>query len=372
MIHVKEISGQREMKQFVKFPFSLYKGNPYWIPPIIKDELESLNKEINPVFEIATARFFLAYKNDTIVGRVAAIINTYEIDKQNIKKMRFGWFEAIDDLDVTKALLTKVQEIGKENKLEYVEGPVGFTNLDKVGVLTEGFDQLGTMITWYSMPYYKDHFEALGYKKEKGYYEKTFTLSEEDIQHFSKASRIVTRRSKVKIKTFTRTKDIIPYADEMFQLFSETYSKLSSYVPISDEQVEFFKKKYLSFINPEFIVFVVDENDKMVAFAITMPSFGKALQKANGKLFPFGIFHLLKARKKVNSATLYLIGIHPDYQNKGVTALIIDYLGRVFLKRGITTCLRTPELEENLAIDLMWKNFDNKLRARRSTYRLNL
>lgn len=360
------------MKQFVKFPFSLYKGNPYWVPPIIKDELEIFDKEINPVFETASAQFFLAYKNGKIVGRVAAITNSYEIEKQNIRKMRFGWFEAIDDLEVTKALLEKVQEIGRANQLAFVEGPVGFTNLDKVGVLTEGFDQLGTMITWYSKPYYKEHFETLGYTKEKGYFEKTFTFTDEIIAHFSKASKIVSRRSKVHTKTFTKTKDILPYADEMFRLFSDTYSKLSSYVPISDAQVAFFKKKYLGFINPEFIVFVMDENEKMVAFAITMPSFGKALQKANGKLFPFGIFHLLKARNNAESATLYLIGIHPDYQNKGVTALIIDYLGTMYLSRGIQTCLRTPELEDNLAIDLMWKNFNNRLRARRSTYRLNL
>lgn len=372
MIHIKEIITKKEMKQFVKFPFSLYKNNKYWVPPIIKDEIESFDKGKNPVFEHAKARFFVAIKNNEIVGRIVAIINTYETEKQNIKKMRFGWFDVIDDIEVTKALLNKVAEIGRENNLEYLEGPVGFNNLDKTGVLIDGFDHIGTMITWYNHPYYSKHLEQLGFKKEKEYIESKFPFKNIQIERYQKASSIIKRRYELTALNFTSTDKIMPYVDEMFELFSKTYSKLSTYVPISNAQIAYFKKKYISFINPEYIKFVVDKNHKLVAFAIVMPSFSEALQKANGKLFPFGIFHLLKARKNSKDVTFYLIGVHPEYQNKGVTAVIFEEFHKVFKARGIENCIRTPELEDNHAIHQIWKDFDPKIHKRRRTYKLDL
>ena len=372
MITIKEIFSKKELKQFVTFPFSLYKNNKYWVPPIIKDEVESFNKNTNPVFEHADARFFLAYKNNTIVGRVCAIINNYEVEKQQIKKMRFGWLDMIDDIEVTKILLEKVKEIGFQNKLEYIEGPIGFNNLDKTGVLIEGFNHLGTMITWYNHPYYKDHLEKLGFKKEKEYLENKFEFKNVDAVYYNRVSNIIKKRFELKALDFTKTKDIMPYVDEMFEVFSQTYSKLSTFVPISDAQIEFFKKKYISFINPEYIKFVVDKNHKLVAFAIVMPSFSEALQKAKGKLFPFGIFHLLKARKHAKDVTFYLIGVHPEYQNKGVTAILFDQFTKTFTEKGIVNCIRTPELEENEAINKIWKNFNPVTHKRRRTYRKNI
>jgi GNAT superfamily N-acetyltransferase len=372
MISLKECHTKKEMKQFVMFPFSLYKNNKFWVPPIIKDELETFDKKVNPVFENADAHFFIALKDGKIVGRVAAIINWYEVNQQNIKKMRFGWFDVIDDIEVTKVLLEKVKEIGKQHKLEYIEGPVGFSNLDKVGVLIEGFDHIGTMITWYTHPYYKEHLEQLGFVKEKEYLENKFKFRPKDMEYYARISKVIKKRSKLVSKTFSSTKEIMPYADEMFKLFSKTYAKLSSYVPISDAQVDFFKKKYIGFINPEYINFVMDEHGKMIAFGIVMPSFSEALQKAKGKLFPFGIFHLLKARKYSKSVTFYLIGVDPEYQNKGVIAIIIDDFGKTFIEKGIETCIRTPELEENKAIHQMWKSFDPVTHKRRRTYRIDI
>ena len=372
MITIQEIFTQKELKEFVKFPFKLYKDNAYWVPPIIKDEVALFNKETNPVFEHADARYFLAYQNNKVVGRVAAIINNFEVDQQNIKKMRFGWLDMIDDIAVTKILLEKVNEIGAQHNLSYVEGPVGFNNLDKTGVLIDGFDHLGTMITWYNHPYYKDHLEQLGFIKEKEYLENKFPFKNVDAVYYKRISNIIKKRFNLKALDFTKTKEIMPYVDEMFEVFSQSYSKLSTYVPISQAQIDFFKKKYISFINPEFIKFVVDQNQKLVAFAIVMPSFSEALQKAKGKLFPFGIFHLLKARKHAKDVTFYLIGVHPDYQNKGVTAILFDQFTQTFTPKGIENCIRTPELEENDAIHKIWKNFDPVTHKRRRTYRKNI
>ncbi len=360
------------MKQFVKFPFSIYKNNPYWVPPIIKDELQTLDKEVNPAFEHANARFFLAFKDGKIVGRIAAIINSYEVERQGIKKMRFGWYDVIDDVNVTKALLDKVNEIGKENNLEYMEGPVGFSNLDKVGVLIEGFEELGTMITWYSQPYYKEHLEQLGLVKAKEYLENKFRIENVDHPYYTKIAGLIKRRYKLRGASFTKTEQILPYVDEMFELFSKTYSKLASFVPISDNQIKYFKERYISFVNPEFIKFVFDEDDKMVGFGIIMPSFAKALQKAKGKLFPFGIFHLLKARKKPDIVTSYLIGVDEEYQNKGVTAIIFDEFMNSFNELKVKEMRRTPELEENTAIHQIWKNFDQVTHKRRRTYKKNI
>jgi len=372
MITLQEMISKKEMKAFVEFPFKLYKNNAFWVPPIINDEIESFDKTKNPVFQHAEARFFVAMKNNEIVGRIAAIINYTEINEQNVKKMRFGWFDFIDDLEVSKMLLYKVEEIGKQNKLEYMEGPLGFSNLDKVGVLTEGFDAIGSMITWYNYPYYKVHFEKLGFMVEKEYNESKFPFINVKTEFFMKASEIIKKRYQYKALSFTKTKDILPYVNEMFDLFNESYASLSSFVPISDIEKEYFKKKFIPFINPELITFVVDKDEKLIAFAITMPSFSEALQKSKGKLFPFGIFHLLNAKKNSKDILFYLIGVHPLHQNKGVHAIIFEEFYKTYTKKGIINCFRTPELSTNKAAAALWKNFEPVVYKRRCTFRKEL
>jgi GNAT superfamily N-acetyltransferase len=368
MITIKEAISKKELKDYIMFSFELYKNNPYWIPPIIADELETFDKNKNPAFQTAEAYFYLAYKDNKIVGKLAAIINWDEVNILKKSKVRFGWFDVIDDIEVTRALLEKVYELGKKHNLEMVEGPIGFSNLDKVGALSEGFDQMGNMVTWYTLPYYIEHFEQLGLTKEKEYIESDFSFSNINPAPFQKASTLIKKRYELRALNFTKTNDIFPYIDKMFDLFNETYAKLQSFVAINDIQKEFFKKKYISFINPEFIKFIVDKDDKMVAFAIVMPGFGKALKKANGKLFPFGFYHLLKAKNHSKEVVFYLIGVLPEYQSKGVTAIIFDEYYRICQAKGIETCIRTPELEENHAIHNLWKNFNSKITKRRRTY----
>ena len=372
MIIVKQIHTKKEFKAFVKFPFKLYKDSKYWVPPIIAQEIKTFDKNENPVFNDAEAYFFLAYKGDEIVGRIAAIINWLEVKNQNQKKMRFGWFDFIDDVAISEALLNKVSEIGKTHNLEYMEGPVGFSNLDKVGVLTEGYDQVGTMVTWYNHPYYVNHFKEHGFKAEKEYIESQFSYNDIKPETFVKASSLIKKRYQVKSINFTKTNDVMPFADDMFDLFNRTYASLSSFVEITDIQKEYFKKKFISFINPEYIKFVLDKNDKMIAFAIVMPSFSKALQEISGHLFPFGFMKLLKAKKESKEVTFYLIGIDPFYQNKGITAVIFDEYYKTFTEKGIENCIRTPELADNIAIQQIWKHFNPKVTKRRKTFRKEL
>lgn len=372
MITIQEMISKKEMKAFVKFPFKLYKDNPYWVPPIINDELESFDKNINPVFEHAEAQFFVAIKNNEIVGRIAAIINHTEINKQKLRKMRFGWFDFIDDIEVSKKLLNKVYEIGLRNKLEFMEGPMGFSNLDKVGVLTDGFNSIGSMITWYNYAYYKNHFKKIGFEVEKEYLESIFPFKNVKKEPLERISTIIKKRYQLTPLNFTKTKDIFPYVDQMFNLFNESYASLPTFVPISDIEKDYFKKKYISFINPEYIKFVVDKNDNMVAFAITMPSFSEALQKAKGKLLPFGFLHLLKAKKNSKDVLFYLIGVHPKFQNKGVHSLLFLEFQKSFEPKGIINCIRTPELASNKAIAAVWKNFNSTVYKKRCTYKKNI
>ena len=369
MITVKEISTIKGLKQFVKFPFKLYKNNKYWVPPIIKDEVASFDRTKNPVFENAEAFFFLAYKNKEIVGRITAIANWIEIKEQKIKKMRFGWFDFIDDIEVSKALLDKVIKVAKQYNLEFIEGPVGFSNLDKVGVLTYGFDHIGTMVTWYNYPYYEKHYKHFGLEVSNKYIEDFFLIKNVDLDKFARVSKILKSRYKIKELNFNSSKELLPYVDEMFALFNSSYAKLPNFIPITESQIKFYKKKFIRLINPKFIKFVLDENDKLISFAITMPSYGKALQKANGKLFPFGIFHLLKARKKSEVSIFYLIGIAPKYQKKGVTAIIFEECYRSFEKLGIKKGIITPELEDNTDIHLIWKQFDPVIHKKRCTFK---
>ncbi|WP_432221967.1 GTP cyclohydrolase [Flavobacterium sp. TMP13] len=372
MITIKEAKTKKELTESIKFSFELYKNNPYWIPPLIADELEGFDKTKNPAFENAEAYFYVAYKNGKMAGRITAIINWSEVKNQGKNKVRFGWFDVIDDIEVTKALLEKVYELGQKNNMDHVEGPMGFSNLDKVGLLTKGFDEMGTMITWYNFPYYVTHLEQLGFAVEKEFIESTFPFSNVKPEFFMKATRIIKERFGLRSISFTSTKEVMERVDEMFDLFNTSYEKLASFVAVSDTQKAYFKKKYINLINPEYIKFVVDKNEKLVAFSIVMPSLSQALKKANGKLFPFGFIHLLRAKKHSKDVLFYLIGVAPEYQNKGVTALIFEEYYKTFTEKGIETCIRTPELLENNAIHLLWKNFDPRLHCERKTYRKEL
>ena len=368
MITIIEAITKKQKKDFVKFPFSLYKKCPFWVPPLIQDELDSFDTNKNPAFENAEAVFYLAYINGEIVGRIAAIINWDEVRLQNKPKVRFGWFDVIDDVKVTEALLEKVIELGESNNLKYIEGPMGFSNLDKVGVITEGFDEIGSMITWYNYNYYSHHLEQLGYTIEKEYVENKFPFENVKLEFFEKAQEIIKKRYQVEPLNFTDTKKLMPYVDQMFDLFNASYANLSSFVAITDSQKEYFKKKYISFINPEYIKFVLDKNKQLIAFSIVMPSFSEALQKSNGKLFPFGWYYLLKARNNAKTVLFYLIGVHPDYQNKGVHAILFKENHKTFTEKGILNCIRTPELADNTAIQLLWKNFKPEVFRKRCTY----
>ena len=374
MIEVIKVESKKNVKDFVMFPFELYKDCEYWVPPIINEEIDAMDTKKNPVFKNAEAEFYLAYKDNKIVGRIAAIVNWVEIEEQKKNKLRFGWYDTIDDINVSKALMDKVLEFGKSRKLEFVDGPVGFSNMDKAGLLIEGYDELNTMITWYHYPYQKEHLNKLGFSKLAEWVEYKIKIfsAEEAPEKVRKFSKIVQERYNLKVVNFKSTKEIIPYVDKMFELLNVTYSNLQTYVTIKQYQIDFYKEKFIKYIHPDFIKCCLDENNNLIAFLITMPSFSRALKKINGKIGLMGYFHLFKAQHFNDRVSLYLIGVDPKYQSKGVTAVIFNELQQTFNNRGIIEVETNPELVENKAIQAFWKNYESKLHKRRATFTKSL
>ena len=373
-ITIKRINTNKDYVAFVKFPFKLYSNNPYWVPPIINEEVETIDHKINPVFQNSSARFFLAYKKGVIVGRIAAIVNWIEIKEIKKNKVRFGWFDVIDDIAVSKLLLEQVVCFGKEHKLDHIEGPVGFSNLDKAGLLIKGFEEPSTMITIYNYPYYATHLKELGFSLLAQWveYEIKITNFEDSPEKVKRFSSVIMERFNLNVLDFKNKKEIIPYVDQMFNLLDETYNKLQTFVPIQNYQIEHYKKRYFKYVHKDFVKCVVDKNNRLIAFTITMPSFTRALQRINGKVTFFNIYNLLKAMWFNNRASFYLIGVHPDYQNKGITAIIFNELQKTFNKHNITIVETNPELKENTAIQKLWKNYENRQHKRRATFTKNI
>ena len=370
MIKIKEVVSKRDFTSFVKFPFELYRNSPYYVPALIKEELDVMNPKKNPVFQNATAKYFLAYSKDQkVVGRIAAIINWIEVNEQKKPKVRFGWFDVIDDINVTKALLDEVTKFGKQHNLTYMEGPVGFSNMDKAGILIKGFDELNTMITWYNYPYYAEHLQKLNFDPAATWVEYKINVPKETKEKVIKFSQIVKDRYELQLLKFNKSKDILQYTDDMFELLNKTYSDLQTFVPIQPYQIEMYKKKYLPYLNPDYIVCVVDKTGKLIAFSIVMPSFSKALKKMNGKIYPLRFLHILRAQRRNNTAAFYLIGIDPEYQNKGITAIIFKEMNESFIRNGVKIVETNPELEENKAIQALWNNYEHTLHKKRRTFK---
>lgn len=371
-IKVKQVLNSSDLELFIKFPMELYKGNPYYVPPLINEEKSIWMKEENPALQYSEAAQFLAYKGENIVGRIAVMINHKEEKELGIRKVRFGWLDFIDDIEVSKSLINTAIEYAKSKGISKIEGPMGFTNLDKAGMLTKGFDKLATMIGIYNFDYYPKHMEQLGLVKEKEWVEFEINFPDTLPDKVEKFSRLIAEKYELELVKFKAKKDILPLVDSMFKLLDDTYKNLSTYTPITEEQIKHYKEKYFKFIDKDYIVCIKDKSGSLISFAITMPSYSKALQRAKGKLFPFGWWHLLNAGKKNDRANFYLIGIHPQYQKRGVTAIIFKEIYETFKKKGVKFLETNPELEENASIQALWQDYNPINHKRRRTYSLEI
>jgi GNAT superfamily N-acetyltransferase len=365
---IKEIHARKELKQFVDFPHQLYAGNAYWVPSMRKSELDTLDRAKNPAFSYCEARYWLALRDGKVVGRIAGIINQRHHTMWGQRYMRFGWFDAVDDPAITKALLEKVEDWARAEKLSAVHGPLGFTNLDHNSVLIEGFEELATMAAGYNYPYYMDHMAAAGYAKDVDYLEYLMPMKDELPPNIVKLAEIVQKRYDLHFLSVKNRKDLIPYARELFSLLGAEYKHLYSVVPLTEEQVEEYIRQNFGFISPEFVPIILNSEGKMVAFGLVLPSLSRALQKAKGRLFPFGFLHILRALRVNDRMDLTLIAITKEYQGKGVNAMLINRMFEVFRRMGIRYVESNAELESNIAVQAQWKHFERRQHRRRRIY----
>ena len=367
-ISIKEVVSKKDKRAFVKFPFKLYKDNPYWIPQINQDEIKLISPESNPAFEFCEAQYWLAYKDDEIVGRIGGIINHRYNEKIGKNCARFSAIDFIDDAEVVEILLKTVEDWAKSKGAVLLHGPFGFTDMDPEGMLVEGFDELGTIATIYNHSYYPKYMERNGYKKEIDWIEYELVPPKEIPEKVERVANIALERYKLRVLKMKKAKELMPYAKEIFQVLNTCYEDLHGFVSLTDKQIDMYIKQYFGFIVPDYVPVVVDENNHVVAFGITMPSLSKAFQKANGKLFPFGFIHILKAMKKNDRVDLYLTGVRPDYQDKGVNAVMMCEMNKVYLKYNIEKVESNPELETNSKVQAQWKFYEKRQHKRRRCF----
>jgi hypothetical protein len=367
-VEVKEVVSKKEMNAFVNFPYQLYKGNAFNVPKLSFDEHATLNAKKNPAFSYCEARYWLAYKDGRVVGRIAGILNHSYIKKWKNAYMRFGWIDFEEDTAIAKALLDQVMQWAKEKGMTAIHGPMGFTDLDLEGMLVEGFDQLGTLATIYNYPYYPRILEELGFKKEADWMEYRIQVPAVIPERIGRAAQVVLERLGCTVLKAKKPKEILPYAPQIFALINEAYAHLHGVVELSESQIKYYTKQYFSFIRTDFVTLITDKQDKLVAFGITMPSLSIALQKAKGSLFPFGFIHILRALKKNTVGDMYLVAVKPELQNKGLTAVLINEIAKSYIRNGIQFAESNPELETNQQVQSFWKYFDAKNHKRRRCY----
>ncbi len=369
---VTEVRSKSDLQAFVKFPLTLYRHNKQWAPPLLKDELQTFDPRYNAALQHVTYKLFLAKINHRTVGRIAGIINHRENQKDAREVARFGWVDFIDDQAVSRALFSKVEQWIMDQGIQRIKGPYGFSNMDKAGLLTDGFDELSTMAVIYNYDYYPRHIETLGYEKLVDYHEYVIKVPDAVPPKVDRIAELIAKRYQLSVLSPKNKTDLLKTGREIFQMINRAYEHLEGFIPHTDAMIDQFVHKYLTLLNPDFISVIRDKHGELAGFGITMPSLTRALQKARGRLWPFGWYHLKKALQKNDRADLYLIAVRPDLQNKGVTALIFSQLIQTFIRYGIETVETNPELESNQEVQNLWRGYDLRQHKTRRCYHKTL
>lgn len=362
-LRIVEVNDKSLVKKFIKFPIGLYKGNPYYVPPLILDEKRTIDPKKNPAFDFCEQQLFLAYKGNEIVGRIAAIINHRSNEIWNQKRARFGFVDFIDDNEVVDALFAAAEQWARSKGMEEIHGPMGYTDLDHEGLLVHGFDRISTMATTYSYPYYKEQIERLGFEKEVDWHEYYIPVPTEVPERHKRIADIVAKKYKLRLLKFENLKQVRPYVSKLFNLLNVAYTPLYGFVPLTQKQIDYYVKMYVPMLNWDLVSIIIEEEtDNVVGFAIGLPNLSKALQRSGGKLFPTGWYHLLRAMKGKEKGTkdvdLMLIGVAPEYQGKGVNAMIFsDFIPSAY-KQGFSFAESNPELEQNNKVASLWDDFN--------------
>jgi GNAT superfamily N-acetyltransferase len=368
MITIREVTTKGDWNVFHTFPIALYKDVPQYVPTLIFDEKWNFNPKKNPAYEYVETICFLAYQEGKPVGRIAGLINHKLNAMKGTKILRFHRYDVIDDVAVSRALIDAVVSWGKEHGMEKIIGPIGFSDLDKQGLLVEGFEETGMFITLYNHPYYHEHLTQLGFGKEVDWVEYQITVPEQPDARIERLCDIALKRNGYRLLEFSRKKDVIPYAWEMFYMYNDSFAQLYGFCPLSDGQIEMAIKQFISLVSLDYVYIVVDKENSVVGFGIMAPSFAQATKKSQGKLFPFGWYHILKAMKHHTVLDMYLIAVKPEYLGRGVNAVIINAGVKKAIENGVRFAETGPELEDNTNVQTQWKSFNVRQHKRRRCY----
>lgn len=370
-IEIKEVKTRRELRKFVNFPEKLYKDNPYYVPPLVFDQMDTLDQKKGAAQEFCDSKLYLAYKDGELAGRVAAIVNWKANKQWNHKEVRFGWYDFIDDVEVSRALMDKVEEFGRLHGMESVVGPLGFTDFDPEGLLVEGYDQLSTMVLIYNHPYYVDHIEGMGFGKDADWIEYKVFVPDVLPDRVDRVASIIQQRANVRIKPLTRKiiKDE-DYAHKIFKVINECYKDLYNFTVLPTNMADKYIGFYLSILDLKYVSMVENDKNELVAFGITMPSIVRALQKSRGKLFPFGWWWILKSLfwKREEGVEMLLIGVLPEYQNSGFNSLVFADMFKKFNAAHVKWAETNAILETNLKNQGQWRDYDLECKKRRRSY----
>ena len=373
-IEIRKIDTKGGLKKFVKWGIDLYKGNECFVPPLVMDDVNTLDPHNNPAFDFCESIYFMAYDDGKPVGRIAGIINNVVNEKTGKKTLRFGWVDFIDDPRVSEALFRAVEVWGRSKGMEEIVGPLGFSDMDPEGMLVEGFDQEGTMATIYNYPYYPKHLEAMGFEKEADWVEFRMTVPDGIPERYQRISDIIKRKYELSTPKYTSAKKLVKdYGQEIFQLINEAYSELYGYSPLTPRHINRYISMYIPVLRLDNISLIVDKDKKLIGVGIAMPSMSKALIKCRGRMFPFGWIHLLKALRGQNDVVdLLLVAVKPEYQSKGVNSLLFTDLIPCFIKNGYKFAESNPELELNQKVQSQWGYFETRQHKRRRAFRKSL
>lgn len=375
-VEIKKVTTKSELKRFIRFNYEFYKDNPYSVPDLYDDMLNTFSPKKNAAFEFCEADYFLALRDGKIVGRVAAIINRRANEKWNRKTVRFGWIDFIDDMEVSTALIDTVKQWGKERGMTEIEGPLGFTDMDAEGMLVEGFDQLSTMATIYNYPYYPQHMERLGLSKSADWVEMKIYVPDAIPEKHRRISDIIAKRYNLHIRKLKSKKEVRQsgVAHDIFRLINDAYTPLFGYSRMTERQIDQYVKMYVPVLDLRMVSIVENEQNEIVAVGISMASLSRALQKAKGRLLPFGWYHLLKALmwKCPKVLDLLLVAVRPDYQGKGVNALLFTDLIPVYKELGFEYAESNPELEMNEKVQNQWQYFKTEQHKRRRCFKADI
>jgi GNAT superfamily N-acetyltransferase len=368
MISVHPISSNHDWKLFFDFPNQLYRDNPYYVPTLLLDERWNFNPRKNPAFEYCETIAFLAKQDGKVVGRIAALINHKLNKAKDQTYMRFTRYDVIDDIEVSRLLFEAIFAWGREKGMDTIIGPIGFSDLDKQGLLVDGFDQMGMFITLYNHPYYHDHLTKLGFAKDIDWVEYKVFVPKKPDPRIERICEIAQKRHGYRLLSFSKKKEVIPYAHQMFHMYNESFAKLYGFCPLSDGQIDMAIKQFFSLVSLDYIFVVVDALESVIGFGIMVPSLSKPLRASRGRIFPLGFLHILKALKTHEVLDMYLIAVKPEYFGRGVNAIIMHEGIKKAIANGVSYAETGPELENNDNVQTQWKSFHTEQHKRRRCY----